>query len=102
MFQLMRDHALEPPRETLFQGGIPSIADLWIQEEECGFSPGHGTLDWLYCLYRVLEDFQHVLGWFAGDCEAAGMRNSISQFEAMVLDSKKVDFPQRWQHRWPK
>ncbi|KAK3529893.1 hypothetical protein QTP86_007211 [Hemibagrus guttatus] len=35
-------------------------------------------------------DLQHVLGHFAADCEAAGMRVSTSKLEAMVLDRKKV------------
>ena len=32
----------------------------------------------------------HVLGWFAAECEAAGMKISTSKSEAMVLDRKKV------------
>ncbi|KAK3556392.1 hypothetical protein QTP70_007987 [Hemibagrus guttatus] len=35
-------------------------------------------------------DLQHALGRFAAECEAAGMRVSISKSEAMVLDRKKV------------
>ncbi|KAK3539665.1 hypothetical protein QTP70_011111 [Hemibagrus guttatus] len=35
-------------------------------------------------------DLQHVLGRFAAECEAAGMRVSTSKLEAMVLDRKKV------------
>ncbi|KAK3569250.1 hypothetical protein QTP86_026600 [Hemibagrus guttatus] len=35
-------------------------------------------------------DLQHVLGHFATECEAAGMRVSTSKSEAMVLDRKKV------------
>ncbi|KAK3565055.1 hypothetical protein QTP86_032480, partial [Hemibagrus guttatus] len=35
-------------------------------------------------------DVQHVLGRFAAECEAAGMRVSTSKSEAMVLDRKKV------------
>ncbi|KAK3542195.1 hypothetical protein QTP86_017365 [Hemibagrus guttatus] len=35
-------------------------------------------------------DFQHALGRFAAECEAAGMRVSTSKSEAMVLDRKKV------------
>ncbi|KAK3510626.1 hypothetical protein QTP70_011883 [Hemibagrus guttatus] len=35
-------------------------------------------------------DLQHVLGHFAAECEAAGMRVSTSKLEAMVLDRKKV------------
>ena len=30
--------------------------DRGIQEEQCGFRPGSGTLDQLYTLHRVLED----------------------------------------------
>ena len=36
------------------------------------------------------QDFQHVLGWFAAECEAAGMRISTSKPEAMVLNWKKL------------
>ena len=36
------------------------------------------------------QDLQHVLGRFAAECEAAGMRISTSKSEAMVLDWKKV------------
>ncbi|KAL1259178.1 hypothetical protein QQF64_009755 [Cirrhinus molitorella] len=32
----------------------------------------------------------HALGWFAAECEAAGMRISTSMSEAMVLDWKRV------------
>ncbi|KAK3564684.1 hypothetical protein QTP86_024812, partial [Hemibagrus guttatus] len=35
-------------------------------------------------------DLQHALGCFAAECEAAGMRVSTSNSEAMVLDRKKV------------
>ncbi|TWW57417.1 hypothetical protein D4764_07G0001360 [Takifugu flavidus] len=41
------------------------------------------------------QDLQHVLGWVAAECEAAGMRISISKFEAMVLDQKRVVCPLR-------
>ena len=36
------------------------------------------------------QDLQHVLGWLAAECEAAGMTISTSKSEAMVLDWKKV------------
>ncbi|KAK3545441.1 hypothetical protein QTP70_007640 [Hemibagrus guttatus] len=36
------------------------------------------------------QDLQHVLGYFAAECEAAGMRISTSKCEAMVLDRKKM------------
>uniref|UniRef100_A0A671V1W2 Reverse transcriptase domain-containing protein n=1 Tax=Sparus aurata TaxID=8175 RepID=A0A671V1W2_SPAAU len=34
---------------------IRPIVEPRIQEEQCGFRPGHGTLDQLYTLHRVLE-----------------------------------------------
>uniref|UniRef100_A0A3B3S8K7 Reverse transcriptase domain-containing protein n=1 Tax=Paramormyrops kingsleyae TaxID=1676925 RepID=A0A3B3S8K7_9TELE len=34
---------------------VRSIVDSRIQEEQCGFRPGRGTLDQLYALARVLE-----------------------------------------------
>ena len=34
---------------------IRPIVEPWIQEEQCGFRPGRGTLDQLYTLRRVLE-----------------------------------------------
>ena len=36
------------------------------------------------------QDLQHVLGRFAAECEAAGMKISTSKFETMALDRKKV------------
>ncbi|KAI3363804.1 hypothetical protein L3Q82_001411 [Scortum barcoo] len=50
----------EPPREGLRQGtgeenSVWPIVDPRIQEEQCGFRPGRGTLDQLYTLHRVLE-----------------------------------------------
>ena len=36
------------------------------------------------------QDLQHVLGWFAAKCKAAGMKISTSKSEAMVPDRKKV------------
>ncbi|KAI3374956.1 hypothetical protein L3Q82_021487 [Scortum barcoo] len=52
------DHTSQPPREGLRQGTerrIRPIVDPRIQEEQCGFRPGRGTLDQLYTLHRVLE-----------------------------------------------
>ncbi|MDF4355550.1 hypothetical protein P3445_23995, partial [Vibrio parahaemolyticus] len=34
-----------------------------------------------------------LLGWFAAECEAAGMRISTSKSEAVVLSQKRVDCP---------
>ncbi|XP_058616632.1 uncharacterized protein LOC131530397 [Onychostoma macrolepis] len=39
------------------------------------------------------QDLWHALGWFAAECEAAGMRISTSKSEAMVLSRKKVACP---------
>ena len=36
------------------------------------------------------QDLQHVLGQFAAECEAAGMKISTSMSEALVLDRRKV------------
>ena len=41
-------------------------------------------------LAPLSQDLQHVLGRFAAECEAAGMRISSSKSEAMALDRKKV------------
>ncbi|KAK3531015.1 hypothetical protein QTP70_007862 [Hemibagrus guttatus] len=55
----------------------------------------HRISSLLFANYVVLLapsslDLQHVLGHFAAECEAAGMRVSTSKSEAMVLDRKKV------------
>ncbi|KAK3569032.1 hypothetical protein QTP86_021564, partial [Hemibagrus guttatus] len=34
---------------------VRPLVEPWIQEEQCGFRPGRGTLDQLYTLHRVLE-----------------------------------------------
>ena len=36
------------------------------------------------------QDLQHVLGWFAAECEAAWMRIGTSKSNAIVLDQTKV------------
>ncbi|KAK3560466.1 hypothetical protein QTP86_009626 [Hemibagrus guttatus] len=43
----------------------------------------------LSCWHLQAWTFQHALGRFAAECEAAGMRVSTSKSEAMVLDRKK-------------
>ncbi|KAI3371403.1 hypothetical protein L3Q82_024000 [Scortum barcoo] len=60
VFQLQGDHTSQPPREGLrharvLERRIRPIVDPRIQEEQCGFRPGRGTLDQLYTLHRVLE-----------------------------------------------
>lgn len=39
------------------------------------------------------QDLQHVLGWVAAECEAAGMRISTSKCKRIVLDWKRVFCP---------
>ncbi|KAI3356997.1 hypothetical protein L3Q82_003633 [Scortum barcoo] len=48
-------HFSASPWEGLRQGTGEEIVDPRIQEEQCGFRPGRGTLDQLYTLHRVLE-----------------------------------------------
>ncbi|KAI3369679.1 hypothetical protein L3Q82_024522 [Scortum barcoo] len=43
-------------------------------------------LDDVVLLALSSQDLQHVLEWFAAECEAAGMRISTSKSEAMVLE----------------
>ena len=47
-------------------------------------------VDDVVLLGPLSQDLQHVLGWFAAKCEAAGMKISTSKSEAMVFDRKKV------------
>ncbi|KAI3355516.1 hypothetical protein L3Q82_018346 [Scortum barcoo] len=55
---ITRAEVTEPPREGLharvLERRIRPIVDPWIQEEQCGFRPGRGTVDQLYTLHRVL------------------------------------------------
>ena len=49
---------LSPPGKVysrVLERRIRPIVKPWIQEEQCGFCPGRGTLDQLYTLCRVLE-----------------------------------------------
>ncbi|KAI3361009.1 hypothetical protein L3Q82_012904, partial [Scortum barcoo] len=52
------DHTSQPPGKVyarVLERRIRPIVDPRIQEEQCGFRPGRGTLDQLYTLHRVLE-----------------------------------------------
>ncbi|KAI3352266.1 hypothetical protein L3Q82_005245 [Scortum barcoo] len=53
------DHISQPPHGKVYarvlERRIRPIVDPRIQEEQCGFRPGRGTLDQLYTLHRVLE-----------------------------------------------
>ncbi|TKS65587.1 NLR family CARD domain-containing protein 3 CARD15-like protein [Collichthys lucidus] len=96
-----------PPREGLSGGPgeeVRKIVEPRIQEEQCGFRPGRGTVDELYTLSAALEgaynlvllassdrDLQLSLERFAAECEAAGMRISTSKSEAIVLGWKRVE-----------
>ena len=42
-------------------------------------------------LASIHHDLQQALGWFAAECEMAGMRISTSKSEAMVPCQKKMD-----------
>ncbi|KAI3355076.1 hypothetical protein L3Q82_017954 [Scortum barcoo] len=53
-----RDHTSQPPGKVyarVLERRIWPIVDPRIQEEQCGFRPGRGTVDQLYTLRRVLE-----------------------------------------------
>ncbi|KAI3361615.1 hypothetical protein L3Q82_001932 [Scortum barcoo] len=56
---LQRDHTSQPPGKVyarVLERRIRPIVDPRIQEEQCGFRPGRGTVDQLYTLLRrVLE-----------------------------------------------
>ncbi|KAK3575180.1 hypothetical protein QTP86_020916, partial [Hemibagrus guttatus] len=62
---------------------------LWEVLWEYGVRGLYNRSRSLVCIASCL-DLQHALGRFAAECEAAGMRVSISKSEAMVLDRKKV------------
>ncbi|KAI3376129.1 hypothetical protein L3Q82_016659 [Scortum barcoo] len=57
------DHTSQPPGKVyarVLERRIRPIVDPWIQEEQCGFRPGRGTVDQLYTLHRVLGGFMGV------------------------------------------
>ncbi|KAI3377398.1 hypothetical protein L3Q82_008588 [Scortum barcoo] len=63
VFQLQRDHTSQPPGKVyarVLERRIRPIVDPRIQEEQCGFRPGRGTVDQLYTLRRVLRGFMGV------------------------------------------
>ena len=59
-------------REEGVRFGDLRIASLLFADDVVLLSPSH-------------RDLQHALGRFAAECEAVGMRVSISKSEAMVL-----------------
>ncbi|TWW54432.1 hypothetical protein D4764_0142760 [Takifugu flavidus] len=42
-------------RSGVLERRVRQIVELRIQEEQCGFRPGHGTVNQLYTLSRVFE-----------------------------------------------
>lgn len=36
---------------------VQLTVEPWVQEDQCGYSPGQETLDQLYALHRVLKSF---------------------------------------------
>lgn len=48
VFQLQGDHTPKPPKvySRVLEGRVNQIVSVRIQEEHCGFRPGHGTPDW--------------------------------------------------------
>ncbi|KAI3353230.1 hypothetical protein L3Q82_019265 [Scortum barcoo] len=67
---------------------------LWRSQGPEGVRFGNHRISSLLFADDV-QDLQHVLEWFAAECEAAGMRISTSKSEAMVLDRKRVACPLR-------
>ncbi|KAI3365932.1 hypothetical protein L3Q82_009701 [Scortum barcoo] len=78
---------------TMLACGTPDAVDRYRQAKQAA------ARTVLEAKTRVWEEFgqdlQHVLEWFAAECEAAGMRISTSKSEAMVLDRKRVACPLR-------
>ncbi|KAI3364482.1 hypothetical protein L3Q82_010835, partial [Scortum barcoo] len=81
-------------------GSLPnqSTCALWIWRRHSTMSLVvfcRGVLHDVVLLASSNEDLQHILRWFAAECEVAGMRISTSKSEAMVLDQKRVACPLR-------
>lgn len=86
--------------------GLPSVTssahyfygqNVYVQPGLGGFK-SHRILSLLFAADVVLlapssQGLQRVLGWFAAEWEAAGMRISTFKSEAMVLKRKKVTCP---------
>ncbi|KAI3352919.1 hypothetical protein L3Q82_019499 [Scortum barcoo] len=49
-----------------WRGESNLIVEPQIQEEQCGFRPGRGTVDQLYTLGRILEGFLGAAWWWGG------------------------------------
>ena len=72
---------------------VQLLVEPWIQEEQCGFCPGRGTLDQQYTLVRVLKgawEFAQSVRMCFVDLEKAYVRVSQGVLRG-VLWEYRVD-----------